>query len=105
MEMDERDAEVRQKVARPHGQDIGWAVTQMKAGLRVSREGWNGKGMWVAHMSAEDWHTTMNPTPESMTGPPLSPFIVMFTADGKLVPWLCSQTDLLATDWDQAPGT
>ena len=24
--------------------------------------------------------------------------------DGKLVPWLCSQTDLLATDWVTVEG-
>jgi hypothetical protein len=27
------------------------------------------------------------------------PYIYMKTADGNLVPWLASQTDLLATDW------
>lgn len=85
--------------------DIGEAVRAMKHGTRVSRSGWNGKGMWLAYMPAEDWQTTMNPTPEAVTGPPLSPFVVMFTADGKLVPWLCSQTDLLAQDWGQAPNT
>ena len=26
----------------------------------------------------------------------------MKTADGYVVPWLCSQTDLLATDWEVA---
>lgn len=30
--------------------------------------------------------------------PPL-PFIAMKTADDKLVPWLASQTDMLADDW------
>lgn len=30
---------------------------------------------------------------------PKSPFIVMKTADGHVVPWLASQTDVLATDW------
>ena len=29
----------------------------------------------------------------------LSPWIGMKTADGKFVPWLASQTDMLAEDW------
>jgi hypothetical protein len=28
------------------------------------------------------------------------PYVYMSTAQGDLVPWLCSQTDLLATDWE-----
>ncbi len=28
------------------------------------------------------------------------PFVYMRTVTGDLVPWLCSQTDLLATDWE-----
>jgi hypothetical protein len=27
----------------------------------------------------------------------------MKTADGQVVPWLCSQTDLLASDWCDSP--
>lgn len=27
------------------------------------------------------------------------PYIFMSTAQGDLVPWLASQTDILATDW------
>ncbi len=27
------------------------------------------------------------------------PYVFMHTADGGRVPWLCSQTDLLASDW------
>jgi len=33
---------------------------------------------------------------------PLLPFIAMKTADDKVVPWLASQTDLLASDWEEA---
>jgi hypothetical protein len=30
------------------------------------------------------------------------PYIYMFTAQGDLVPWLASQTDVLSNDWDYA---
>lgn len=67
---------------------IGWAVGQMSIGLSVTRPGWNGKGMWLA---------LQRPSQGSkMT----LPYIYMHTAQGDLVPWLASQTDILATDWE-----
>lgn len=67
--------------------DIGKAVKEMWDGQRVARAGWNGKGMWLA-LQVPDEHSKMG-----------LPYVYMRTVDGKLVPWLCSQTDLLATDW------
>jgi len=66
---------------------IGQAVKEMRNGNRVARAGWNGKGMWLA-LQVPDEHSKMS-----------LPYVFMSTADGKLVPWLCSQTDLLAEDW------
>lgn len=66
---------------------FGWALKQLHAGNRVSREGWNGKGMWLALQ-----------TPDAGSKMTL-PYIYMSTAQGDLVPWLASQTDILATDW------
>lgn len=66
---------------------IGWAIDQMRDGEKVQRAGWNGKNMYIA---------IQNPDRNSkMT----LPYVYMFTAQGDLVPWLCSQADLLATDW------
>jgi len=70
--------------------DIGWAVKQMWGDSKVRRSGWNGKGMWLA-LQRPDSRSKMT-----------LPYIYMFTAQGELVPWLCSQTDLLATDWELA---
>jgi hypothetical protein len=74
--------------------NIGWAVDCMKAGRRVCRAGWNGKGMWL-RMRGSDAAT------EQM-GEPYQAFIEMKTVQGTLVPWLCSQSDLLAEDWEVA---
>jgi len=71
-------------------QDIGWAVEQMRDGLHVCRSGWNGKGMWLA-LQVPDEHSKMG-----------LPYVYMSTVTGALVPWLCSQTDLLAEDWELA---
>jgi hypothetical protein len=69
---------------------IGWAVKQLHNGGRVRRSGWNGKGMWL-ELQRPDEHSKMT-----------LPYVYMSTAQGDLVPWLCSQTDLLATDWEEA---
>lgn len=66
---------------------IGGAVNLLKRGERVARPGWNGKGMWL-ELQVPDEHSKMS-----------LPYVYMHTADDKLVPWLCSQTDLLADDW------
>lgn len=66
---------------------IGWAIKQMHHGSKVTRPGWNGKGMWLA-LQVPDEHSKMT-----------LPYIYMKTADNQLVPWLASQTDILAMDW------
>lgn len=66
---------------------FGQAIEAMKAGKRVQRAGWNGKGMWLA-LQVPDEHSKMR-----------RPYIYMSDAQGLLVPWLASQTDMLAEDW------
>ncbi len=70
--------------------NFGWALSKLKSGNAVRRTGWNGKGMWVA-LQVPDEHSKMQ-----------LPYLYMKTADGKLVPWLASQTDILSTDWELA---
>lgn len=72
--------------------DFGWALNQMKLGLRVRWQNWNGKGMWLA-LQMPDENSKMN-----------LPYIYMSTVDQKLVPWLASQTDMLAEDWTIVPS-
>jgi uncharacterized protein DUF2829 len=68
--------------------DIGWAVAHLKMGDRVYRRGWNGRGMYLA-VQLPDEHSKMT-----------LPYVYMRTVQGDLVPWLCSQTDLLSEDWE-----
>lgn len=67
--------------------DIGQAIKAMQEGERVARPAWNGAGMWLA---------IERPSPGSTMR---KPFIFISPVDGECVPWLASQTDLLATDW------
>jgi hypothetical protein len=67
--------------------DFGDAIVALKQGKRVSRTGWNGKGMWL-ELQVPDAGSKMT-----------LPYIYMKTAQDDLVPWLASQTDVLAEDW------
>lgn len=69
--------------------DFGDAIRAMKAGKKVARAGWNGKGMWLM-LQVPDEHSKMS-----------LPYIYMKTADDNQVPWLASQTDMLAQDWSE----
>lgn len=66
---------------------LGWAIEHLEAGKRVTRCGWNGPGQYL----------------ELQMPDPLSkmtlPYVYIRTVQGDLVPWICSQTDLLARDW------
>ena len=79
------------------------ALTALKAGRKVARAGWNGKGMWLILVGG---------TPEIEVHPltvyhsagletvSIDPHIDMFTAQGTMQPgWLASQADMLADDW------
>lgn len=76
-------------MARQNGgsSSFGQALHQMKAGDKVARMGWNGKGMFIA-VQWPDQHSKMK-----------SPYIYMSPVGGALVPWLASQSDMLAEDW------
>jgi len=68
---------------------FGEALERIHGGLKVARKGWNGKGMWIA-LQMPDAHSFMT-----------TRYIYMKTADGARVPWVASQTDLLAEDWGE----
>lgn len=70
--------------------DFSTALGGLTLGARLRRAGWNGKGMWIA---------IQQPDENSMM---TQPYIYMKTADGQLVPWVASQTDILANDWEIA---
>lgn len=71
--------------------NFGKAIEALKKGKKVARKGWNGKGMWLRLIIPEKCDIDI--------GLENLPYIEMKTADNKLVPWLASQTDMLAEDW------
>lgn len=85
--------------------NFGQAIEELKAGKKVSRSGWNGKGMWIVLMPALFLdHTIVNARTSKHLGAGVDldsqPYIVMFTAAKQWQPgWLASQADILADDW------
>lgn len=75
---------------------FGDAIYFLKRGARLARKGWNGKGIFI-ELQMPDEHSKMS-----------HPYIYIDTtglqtdnpnAPKSRVPWLASQTDMLAEDW------
>ncbi len=87
--------------------DFGYAIKALKAGYKVTRAGWNGKGMylWLKPGTAIHEQYCKDPILKSIAaanGGTVEGLgtICMKTADNKvLTGWLASQTDMLAEDW------
>ena len=84
--------------------NFGQALEAVKSGAKIYREGWNGKGMYLALIAG---NTVRQAIAEHYGHAgetfPVLDAIYMKTADNKLVPWLASQTDILAEDWLAEP--
>ena len=77
--------------------DFGQALTELKNGNRGKRKGWNGDGIFLA-LQVPDKNSKMT-----------QPYIYIDTVGLKTnnpnapkgrAPWLASQTDMLAEDWE-----
>jgi hypothetical protein len=82
--------------------NFGQAIEALKAGKRVSRSGWNGKNMFLFLVQGSTFKVNrapLNQFYEEGTEVNYHAHIDMKTADGTIVPWLASQTDVLAEDW------
>jgi hypothetical protein len=91
------------------GLSFSAALDALKAGERVARSGWNGKGMFVVLQRGYPDGIPINANTAEATGLPVGtvcrflPYLMMRTVDGSFVPWLISQTDALADDWTVLP--
>ena len=77
--------------------DFALAIRALKDGKRVARSGWNGRGMWLVLVGGHDYRLGSDAV--FALGLQKLPWIGMKTADECFVPWLASQTDMLAADW------
>ena len=93
--------------------NFGLAIEALKRGAKVTRKGWNGKGMWLSLsgplegrvINADDfWSENNRQWARQFGGAMVLPAITMKTvnAHGReaiLMGWLASQTDMLSDDW------
>ena len=68
--------------------DFGGALKALRAGASLTRLGWNGAGQFIALQMPDEY--------SKMT----LPYLYLTTVTGDTVPWLASQTDMLAGDWE-----
>ena len=69
------------------------ALEGIKQGKRLARSGWNGKDMFIFLVGSSPWVVGGHKTT-------MHAYIAMKTAQGYVIPWLASQADLLADDWE-----
>lgn len=104
-------ADVFDRAYRPcEGMTFGQAIESLKAGQKVARKGWNGKGMWLVLVPGTKDVALRAGTPyEKALGdvPPIEilAHIDMWTTNAQgrramLPGWLASQTDMLSEDWE-----
>lgn len=87
--------------------NFGQAIEALKQGKKVSRAGWNGKGMWLVLVPGTPNVNFTEGSPymkAGLTSGEILPHIDMYTvnAEGRramLPGWLASQSDMLAEDW------
>ena len=84
---------------------FGEAIKQMMNGKKCARAGWNGKGMWVAHLPPVTYEAEkVNARLKALIGPDedlrCNAYFGMWKADRHWQPgWLASQSDICADDW------
>ncbi len=88
----EKEADNKLNEELPEFFGIGFAVKCLSAGARLSRVNWNGPDQYIEQQNPDE-HSKMT-----------LPYLYISTVQGDLVPWLASQTDILATDWYVAAG-
>lgn len=95
--------DVFERAYRPvQGMSFGNAIEALKAGQKVTRAGWNGKGMWLFLIQGSNDIAKLHGYGfgEYRGEPTFRDAIFMKTVDNQLVPWTASQTDVLAEDWE-----
>ncbi len=88
--------------------DFSQALIEVKNGAKIARKGWNGKGMFIYHVPENSYPPTTKIGSEialsdlnSGTGKVrYEAYLAMKTVKGTVIPWLISQSDALAEDWE-----
>jgi hypothetical protein len=86
--------------------DFSGALSACKTGSKITRFGWNGPGQYVVLQDGYPAGIGVNANTARATGIPegtvcqFAPYLMLRNAQNVFVPWLASQGDLLAGDWE-----
>lgn len=81
---------------------FGHALEAMKTGSRVTRAGWNGKGQFLYYVPANTYAAQTEAAKKHFgESVPYRAYIAIKTAQGDVVPWVASQSDILSDDWQE----
>jgi hypothetical protein len=75
-------------------------LPMLKSGSKCARSDWNGKDMFIYYVPANEYPAVTDVAHKHFgLHVPYGAYVAMKTSQNNVVPWLCSQTDLLAEDW------
>lgn len=89
----------------PEGMNFGTALELVKQGVKIAREGWNGKGLFVVYQKAYPEGIPCNKQTAEAWGMnegdlfKCEPYLQINTVDGSHAMWVPSIRDCLAEDW------
>lgn len=81
------------------GCTFGHAVELLKSGFKLARKGWNGKGMYIEYVAAQEWNSSSLERTGLADELKPRPWLGIKTVDDQFMPWVPSQSDILAEDW------
>ena len=79
-------------------------ISGLKEGRRFARAGWNGKGMFIFLVAGSQFTVNREPLLSILGEGTVIDYhghIDMRTANGQIVPWLATQSDMLDEDWTE----
>ena len=95
--------DVFERAYRPtSGLDFGMALQALRAGLRVARAGWNGKGMFVYYVPAAAYLAQTGVARKYFgehAHVPYAAYLAIKNVNDTVSTWVPSINDVLAEDW------
>lgn len=83
--------------------DFSQALLEAKNGKAIKRKGWNAQDQFVYHVPAGAYDAQTGVAKNHFGADakvPYGAYLAIKTVQDNVVPWLASQTDLLAADWE-----
>ena len=81
--------------------DFAWAINALKQGLKVTRQGWNGKSQYIELATCVSYKNTQGEIVNVNHDTMGNKAIAFVGTSGVQLGWLASQSDMLSDDWKE----